>query len=100
MERAKRPARTRVRNEDALIAVRSFVALLDKDPKARESGSGLAQAYKEQRPAHGWPVLAPNVLGILLKLAVEEAGGKKLKSGTQIYKGVRIPAGWRMKAAA
>jgi hypothetical protein len=73
---------------------------LEKNAVARASGSALYQAYREQRPAHGWPELAPNVLGRLLKISVEEIGGRKLKSGAQIYEGVRIPAEWCMKAAA
>jgi hypothetical protein len=97
---AKRPARRRAYDEDALFAVRSFVGLLEKNAVARASGSALYQVYRERRPAHGWPELAPNVFGKLLKIAVEEIGGRKLKSGAQIYKGVRIPAEWCMKAAA
>jgi len=98
--RAKRPARRRVNDDDALIAVRSFVDALVKDPEARESGSSLARAYEEQRLARAWPELAPNVFGRLLKVAVEEVRGRKLKSGAQIYKGVRIPEEWRIKVAA
>ena len=87
-------------NVEALAAVRSFVGMLERAPDGGASGSALAEAYASRRSANGWPTLAPNTFGRLLKIAVHEAGGRKLKSGGQIYEGVRIPAEWRMKAAA
>src|SRR5262245_61179154 len=47
-----------------------------------------------------WPVVAPNIFGQLLKIAVREVGGRKLKSNLQIYEGVGIPAAWSMQTAA
>jgi hypothetical protein len=85
---------------EALNAVRSFVALLEHVPSARATGSALADAYEALRVAHAWPEVARNVFGTLLKIAVAEVGGRKLKSGSQVYEGVRIPAGWDMRVAA
>jgi hypothetical protein len=82
-----------------LAAIRSFVAMLDRAPNARATGSALADAYKHLRPVHGWAKLAPNVFGSLLKAAVQEIGGRKLKSGSQVYVGVSLPAEW-LRAAA
>ena len=87
------------RHAKALAAVRAFVALLAA-PGAREGGSALAAAYAMQRPTYGWPDVPFNVLGMLLRVAVTELGGRKLMSGGQIYEGVRIPPDWHMKAAA
>ena len=74
--------------------------MLEHGPQARASGSALAHAYARLRPVHGWPVLASNTFGKLLKIAVQEIGGRKLKSNLQIYEGVRIPAAWDMRIAA
>lgn len=74
--------------------------MLEHGSQARASGSALAHAYASLRPKHGWPVLAPNNFSKLLKIAVHEVGGRKLKSGVQIYEGVRIPAAWEMQIAA
>jgi hypothetical protein len=45
------------------------------------------------------PDLPGNILGIHLKIAVEERGGRKFKSGGQVYEGVRLPAAWRAPLA-
>ena len=73
-------------------AVREFVASLERDEDARATGSELAFAYSAQRALRGWPDLKPNVLGQFLKSALAAAGGRKIKSGSQIYLGVRLPA--------
>jgi len=67
--------------------------MLEQAPGARASGSALAEAYASLRNAHEWPDLAPNIFGVLLKVTVQEVGGRKLKSGVQIYEGVHIAAG-------
>ena len=73
-------------------ALREFVEWLEWDKNARTTGSELASAYGAQRVLRGWPDLKPNVFGMHLKSAVATAGGRKIKSGRQIYLGVRIPA--------
>jgi hypothetical protein len=85
---------------EALNAIRSFVAMLEHAPSARTTGSALADAYEALRAGQGWPEIPRNVFGTLLRIAVEELGGRKLKSGSQVYEGVRIPAGWGMRVAA
>jgi hypothetical protein len=74
--------------------------MLEHGPQARASGSALVHAYASLRSIHGWPALAPNTFDQLLKIAAQEAGGRKLKSNLQIYEGVRIPAAWDVKIAA
>jgi hypothetical protein len=70
--------------------------MLDMGRQARATGSDLYQAYVEQRIVHGWPALPPSVFGEHLKAAVEELGGRKLKSeGRQVYQGVCLPEAWR-----
>jgi hypothetical protein len=73
-------------------ALREFVEWLEWDKDARATGSELASAYGAQRVLRGWPDLKPNVFGMHLKFAVVSAGGRKIKSGSQIYLGVRVPA--------
>ena len=73
--------------------------MLELGKHARSTGSELAHAYAEQRPAHGWPDLPGNTLGMHLKIAVEALGGRKFKSGGQVYEGVRLPAAWRTPLA-
>ena len=92
---AQRPAQGRVDHVAAAAAVRAFVGMLDQCKQARATGSELAQAYAVQRPTNGWPDLPGNILGFHLKTAVEEVGGRKFKSGGQVYEGVRLPAAWR-----
>ena len=72
-------------------AVVAFVALLQRSPSARASGSALFAAYDELRVRDGWPPIPPNVFGTLLKPAVEAAGGQKRKSNRQVYIGVGVP---------
>src|SRR5262245_30314278 len=43
--------------------IRAFVGMLEHRPQARANGSALAHACASLRPAHGWPVLAPNTFG-------------------------------------
>jgi hypothetical protein len=74
--------------------------MLEHGQQARASGSALAHAYASPRALHGWPVLAPNIFGKLLKIAVQEQGGRKLKSNLQTYEGVCIPVAWEMQIAA
>jgi hypothetical protein len=79
-----------------VAAVRAFVSMLEMGPQARATGSELCQVYAEQRLMHAWPPLPPHILGMHLKVVVEELGGRKLKSnGRQVYEGVRLPAAWR-----
>jgi hypothetical protein len=92
---APRSAQDRVDHAAASAAVRAFVGMLELGKHARATGSELAHAYAEQRPAQGWPALPGNILGIHLKIAVQERGGRKFKSGGQVYEGVRLPAEWR-----
>ena len=82
----------RVDYQIAENAVREFVASLERDEGARATGSELAYAYGAQRALRGWPDLKPNIFGMLLKPAVAAAGGRKIKSGRQVYLGVRVPA--------
>ena len=81
-------------------AVAEFVGMLDKGKSARASGSTLYDAYARQRLVHGWPSLQPNVFGMHLKAAVIKIGGRKLKSGGQVYEGVALPATWSADTAA
>jgi hypothetical protein len=83
----------------AIAAVKTFVGKLEKGAHARATGSELANAYVAQRTRHGWPALPANVLGVCLRAAVEELGGRKLKSGVQVYEGVRLPTAWRESQA-
>jgi hypothetical protein len=48
-------------------------------------------AYERVRAPHGWPPIPANVFGVLLKSAIEEVGGRKVKSSCQLYTGVRLP---------
>jgi hypothetical protein len=73
-------------------AVREFVASLERGKDARATGSELASAYGTQRALRGWPDLQKNVFGAHLKSAVAAIGGRKIKSGSQVYLGVRVPA--------
>jgi hypothetical protein len=82
-------------HQAAQRAVREFVASLERGNDARSTGSELAHAYGTQRASRGWPDLRPNVFGMHLKSAVAAAGGRKIKSGSQVYLGVRVPAPWR-----
>ena len=79
----------------AAVAVRAFVGMLDKGKQVRATASELHHAYSIQRIIHGWPELPASALGIQLRAAVEELGGRKFKSGGQVYEGVCLPAAWR-----
>ena len=72
-------------------AVAAFVAQLPMSASARTSGSALYASYDYLRGRNGWPFIAPNVFGTLLKPVVEAAGGLKRKSNQQIYVGVGLP---------
>ena len=91
----RRPALGKVDHEAAGAAIRAFVGKLELGEQARATGSQLANAYAAQRWRFGWPALPANVIGMHLKAAVEELGGRKLKSGGQVYEGVCLPAAWR-----
>jgi hypothetical protein len=89
------PAQGRAGHLAAAGAVSAFVSLLETGAGGRSTGSELFYAYATQRLAYGWPELKPNVFGMHLKTAVGAMGGRKIKSGGQVYVGVRIPAVWR-----
>lgn len=72
-------------------AVDLFVATLRRGANLRAGGSALFDAYEEMREEHGWPKIPPNVFGKLVKLAVEAAGGQKVKASRQYYAGVALP---------
>jgi hypothetical protein len=94
------PGQGRANHGQAAAAVEEFVGMLEKGKSARASGSALHTAYTDRRLAHGWPSLQPNVFGMHLKAAVIKIGGRKLKSGVQIYEGVAVPASWAADGAA
>ncbi len=81
--------------DEAAAAVRTFVGMLELGKQVRATASELACTFAVQSLVHGWPELPPNILGIHLRTAVEELGGRKFKSGGQVYEGVRLPAAWR-----
>ena len=89
------PAQGRANHLAAATAVSVFVSLLERGAGCRATGSELFHAYATQRLARGWPELKPNIFGMHLKAAVEKVGGRKFKSGGQIYEGVRLPPEWR-----
>jgi hypothetical protein len=74
--------------------------MLERPPSARAAGSALLDAYDRMRALHCWPEVPDNIFGVLLKVAVEEVGGQKIKSGGQVYVGVGIPAKWGTRVAA
>jgi hypothetical protein len=74
--------------------------MLEQVPSARATGSALAHAYARLCPLRSWPEVPGNIFGVLLRIAVEEIGGQKIKSGGQVYMGVGIPAVWSMQIAA
>ena len=78
--------------EAAAEAVRAFVAGLPLREGGRAAGGDLLAAYDIQRERRGWPKLAHNVFGAHLRRAVEEIGGRKIKTGgRQVYVGVELP---------
>jgi hypothetical protein len=76
-------------------AVAAFVSMLDKGEGLRAHGGVLFTLYDLKRAACGWPKLTVTAFGRLLRKAVEAAGGKKIKSGGQVYVGIGVPAGWQ-----
>jgi hypothetical protein len=74
-------------------AVDMFVATLRRGGELRVVGSVLFDAYERVRAQRGWPEIPPNVFGQLVRLAVEAAGGKKIKASRQYYTGVALPLG-------
>ena len=79
--------------DDRRRAVESFVATLSRDRNLRITGSALADGYNRLREQRGWPIIPPNVFGLLVKPAVEAVGGHKVKSSRQYYSGVGFPHG-------
>jgi hypothetical protein len=69
--------------------------MLDKGEKLRAYGSVLFTFYDLKRAVYGWPKLTPTAFGRLLRKAVEAAGGRKIKSGGQVYVGIGVPAAWQ-----
>jgi hypothetical protein len=59
----------------------------------RASGSAVYNAYTKMSELRGWPPMARNVFGQLLKPAVEAIGGRKTKASRQLYEGVGLPPG-------
>ena len=78
--------------EVAAEAIRAFVAGLPQREGGRAAGGDLLAAYDTQRERRGWPKLAHNVFGAHLRLAVQDIGGRKIKTGgKQVYEGVELP---------
>jgi hypothetical protein len=76
-------------------AVAAFFSMLDKGEALRACGGVLITFYDLKRAAHGWPKLTATAFGRLLRRTVEAAGGRKIKSGGQIYVGVGVPSAWQ-----
>jgi len=96
---AREPTQGGIDHQAAEKALGEFVALLERHQDARATGSELAEAYAAQRASRGWPELKSNVFGKHLKAAVAAEGGRKIKSGSQMYLGFRLPAPWRAQLA-
>jgi hypothetical protein len=79
----------------ATRAVAAFISMLDKGEGLRECGSVLFRFCNLKRAVYGWPKLTATAFGILLREAVKAAGGRKIKSGGQIYVGVGVPEAWQ-----
>jgi hypothetical protein len=80
-------------------AVASFYSMLDKGERLRAYGGVLFTFYDLKRTVHGWPKLTATAFGRLLRKVVEAAGGKKIKSGGQIYVGIGVPLAWQSDRA-
>jgi hypothetical protein len=78
-------------------AVAAFVSMLDKGEESRAYGGVLFTFYNLKRAVYGWPKLTVTAFGRLLRKAVGAAGGKKIKSGGQVYVGIGVPAAWQSK---
>jgi hypothetical protein len=76
-------------------AVAAFFSMLDKGEGLRTCGGVLFTFYNRKRAVYGWPELTATAFGRLLRKAVEAAGGRKIKSGGQIYIGVGVPSAWQ-----
>lgn len=74
-------------------AVEAFVAECPRVPEARIPGAAMFAAYDALRKIRGWSRLSPAVFGRHLKLAIERAGGAKVKASAQIYVGLGLPVG-------
>jgi hypothetical protein len=72
-------------------AIDMFVATLRRGADLRVGGSALFDAYEQVRERHGWPKIPRNVFGQLLRRAVEDVGGQKVKASRQYYTGVALP---------
>ncbi len=73
-------------------AIEDFVALLEPQRDGGATGGELFRAYKSMRVAHGWPEMTQTAFGRSIRVAVENRGGRKLKSrGQQVYVGVAVP---------
>ena len=91
-EKANAGNRRRDGNDDQVHAgIEAFAATLDWGLGVRAAGSELWLAYVATRERNGWPDLAPNVFGKLIKDTVEARGGWKRKSSSQFYEGVCVP---------
>jgi hypothetical protein len=73
-------------------AIEDFVALLQPQRGGRATSGELFRAYSSMRVAHGWPEMTQTAFGRSIRVAVENRGGRKLKSrGQQFYVGVAVP---------
>jgi hypothetical protein len=76
-------------------AVAAFYSMLDKGERLRAYGGVLFTFYDLKRAINGWPKLTATAFGRLLRKVVEAAGGRKIKSGGQVYIGVGVPVAWQ-----
>jgi len=83
---------------DGARAVRAFVGMLERGKDHRATPKELAQAYAAQAAFNRWPALSPTALGMHLRREVRLVGGRKIKSGGQVYAGVAVPASWATPA--
>lgn len=73
-------------------AIEDFVALLEPQRRGGATSGELFRAYNSMRIAHGWPEMTQTAFGRSIRVAVENRGGRKLKSrGQQVYVGVAVP---------
>jgi len=77
--------------EERRREVEAVVASLRREPNLRTSGSAIYDFYTKMCEERGWPPMARNVFGQLLKRAVEAMGGRKTKASRQFYEGVGLP---------
>jgi hypothetical protein len=81
-------------------AIQAFAARLDWGPGMRATGSEVYEAYMAMKVFYGWPDLPSNNFGRYFRYTVEQRGGSKRKSSSQIYEGVSVPALLRAQVAA